>query len=129
MPETSNPNLSGDSIAAPRDRDDDYWSYFDAKQKQYLKSLVCDEIIEEHRNRPLGQHTEPLARLLHYFRRLPLEQQYAIRRNDTADSYSIVRLSGTRGKKPSDASEIQLDTVEEAYHKVFMLQVGELMRG
>ncbi len=118
-----------DTIWNPRNRDGDFLSYFDEKQKQFLKTLVNDEVIEEHRSRPLGQHTEPLARLLHYFRRLPIERQYAVRKDSRLGTYTIVRLSGVRGQAPDAAADVQLQTIEEAYHKIFMLQIGELMRG
>ncbi|NNC67312.1 MAG: branched-chain amino acid ABC transporter permease, partial [Gammaproteobacteria bacterium] len=40
------------------DKDYLYHRRFDKMQRDYLKNLVCDEIIDEHKNKPLGQHSE-----------------------------------------------------------------------
>ncbi len=64
------------------DKDALYLRRFDKMQRDYLKTLVCSEVIEEHRRKPLGQHSEALERLLLYFRRQPKVDKYAIRRNN-----------------------------------------------
>lgn len=120
--------MSEDVTAEQRDRDDDYWDLFESMQKKYLKSVVCDEIVEEHKARPLGQHSEPLARLLHYFRRLPNTRQFAIKKTGAAGSLSIVRLSAVRGEKPLEVPGLHPQSIEDAYHQIFLLQLEELMR-
>ncbi len=62
------------------DKDALYARRFDKMQRDFLKTLVCDEVIEEHRKKPLGQHSEALERLLLYFRRVPQIDKYAIKR-------------------------------------------------
>ena len=42
------------------DKDEVYRKRFDKMQREFLKTLICDEIIEEHKNKPLGQHSEAL---------------------------------------------------------------------
>lgn len=110
-----------------RDQGEVYRRYFDEKQREYLKTLVCDEIIAEHRVKPLGQHSEPLGRLLHYFRHAPQAGKYALRRELRSGTFRIVALSGVRGVPPSPVGDEEYDTVEEAYHALFLKRVEGLM--
>ena len=107
------------------DKDLLFRDYFDRMQRRYLRSLVLPEVIEEHRLKPLGQHSEPLERLLHYFRERPLAGKYAVLRE--AGSYRIVALSGVRGVPPRPVGEERYATVEAAYHGIFLKRIEELM--
>lgn len=109
------------------DKDDIYHRRFDKMQRDYLKGLVCDEIINEHRNKPLGQHSEALERLLLYFRRAPLVDKYAIHRDGFGGAHKIVAFSGNRGTSPRIVEDREYATIEEAYHGVFMRRVNDLM--
>lgn len=101
--------------------------YFDKMQVRYLKSLVCEEIIEEYRLQPLGQHSEPLQRLLHYFWRLPIENKYGIKRNTLSGGHQIIRFSGIRGIPPRVVDEDEYESVEQAYHGIFLKHINTLM--
>lgn len=101
--------------------------HFDRMQRQYLRTLVTKDVIEEHRRKPLGQHSEPLERLLHYFRERPLEGKYAVLREREGDGYRIVALSGVRGVPPQPVGEERFATVEAAYHGIFLKRIEELM--
>ncbi len=109
------------------DKDYIYWRYFDKKQRDYLKRLVCDEVLEEHRNNPLGQHSEALERLLLYFRRHPQPDKYAIEVIEPFKAYRIVALSGHRGVAPRVVEEKVYGSQGEAYHGVFLRRVQDLM--
>ena len=104
-----------------------YRDYFLAKQREYLRTLVCDEVIEEYKCKPLGQHSEPLERLLIYFRRLPLEGQFAVKRDTTTNTFRIIALSGQRGAPPTDVGEESYTSIEAAYHGVFLKHIENLM--
>ncbi|GAB5469372.1 MAG: hypothetical protein Kilf2KO_24020 [Rhodospirillales bacterium] len=108
------------------DADVHVYEHFNAKTRIYLKSVINERLIEEHRKRPIGQHSEPLERLLAYFRRLPLSEQYAVKR-EAGDSFRIVRLSGLRGRPPKMVDEAEHRTLEAAYHAIFLRQIDELM--
>lgn len=110
-----------------RDKDDLYYRRFDKMQRDYLKTLVCDEVIEEHRRKPLGQHSEALERLLLYFRRVPQVDKYAIKRDLHTGKYKIVAFSGSRGTSPRLVEDREYDTTEEAYHGVFRRRVFDLL--
>ena len=109
------------------DQGDLYRRYFDEKQREYLKTLVCDEIIAEHEAKPLGQHSEPLERLLHYFRHAPQAGKYAIKRELRSGTFRIVALSGVRGVPPRPVDEAAYERVEDAYHALFLKRVQGLM--
>jgi branched-chain amino acid transport system permease protein len=109
------------------DKDALYHRRFDKMQRDYLKTLVCDDVIEEHRKKPLGQHSEALERLLLYFRRASQVDKYAIRREGINGPHKIVALSGERGVSPRVVEDKEYETIEEAYHGVFMRRVYDLL--
>jgi len=96
-------------------------------QRDYLKNLVCDEIIDEHKNKPLGQHSEALERLLLYFRRVPQNDKYAIKRDENSNTFKIVAFSGVRGMSPRLVEDKEYKTIEDAYHGVFVRRVYDLL--
>ena len=111
-----------------RDQDELYRRFFDGMQREYLKTLVCERIIEEHRRNPLGQHSEALERLLHYFRNAPQAGKYAIRRGGrSAPAFRIVALSGVRGEPPRNVEDRGYATVEEVHHAIFLKRIRHLM--
>lgn len=104
-----------------------YHRRFDKMQREYLKRLVCDEVIAEHKAKPLGQHSEALERLLLYFRRAPQEDKYALHTAGPSGPYKIVAFAGVRGTSPRVVDDKEYATVEEAYHAVFMRRVHDLL--
>jgi branched-chain amino acid transport system permease protein len=95
--------------------------------REHLKTLVTSEIIEEHRQTLNGQHSEPLERLLVYFRTRPQEEKYAIMAADRFGGYRIVALSGHRGVAPRLVEDKIYSTQDEACHGVFMRRVQDLL--
>ncbi len=109
------------------DKDYLYHRRFDKMQRDYLKNLVCDEIIEEHKFKPLGQHSEALERLLLYFRRVPQNDKYAIKRGNNSNKFKIVAFSGVRGMSPRLVEDKEYDTIKDAYHGVFIRRIYDLL--
>ena len=109
------------------DKDMVYWRRYDKMQRDYLKTLVTPEVIDEHRRCPLGQHSEPLERLLLYFRRQPQVDKYAITVVEPFKAYRIVALSGHRGVAPRVVEDKIYASPEDAYHGVFMRRVQDLL--
>jgi branched-chain amino acid transport system permease protein len=110
-----------------KDKDIIYREYFDKKQTEFLKTLVCEDVIEEHEKNSHGQHSEPLSRLLHYFGSAPQKNKYAIKHNRQNDSFKIIALSGVRGEPPRMIDDIEFKRIEEAYHGVFLKRISDLM--
>ena len=109
------------------DKDDLYFRRYDKVQRDYLKQLICPEIIEEHRQKPLGQHSEALERVLLYFRRAKMDDKYALHRLGAKGPFKIIAFSGTRGVSPRIVEDREYASEEEGYHGVFMRRVYDLM--
>ena len=109
------------------DRDVVYRRYHDGKQEEFLRTLVCDDVIEEHRQKPLGQHSEPLERLLLHFRGMPMANKLAIKRDEATATFRLIAFSGERGVPPRLVDDTKYKTLEEAYHAIFLRRIEELM--
>ncbi len=109
------------------DKDIVYRKYFDKKQCEFLKTLVCNEVIQEHKNNSHGQHSEPLSRLLHFFSSAPQENKYAISHGKNNHSFKIIAFSGVRGVPPHVVENKEFKTIEDAYHGVFLKRINDLM--
>lgn len=110
------------------DKDIVYRQYYDKMQGDYLKALVCNEVIKEHKSNPLGQHSEPLSRLLHFFSSAPQKGKYALKRDEQTQTFRIVALSGLRGEPPCVVEDEVYETLEDAYHGVFLRRIDDLMK-
>jgi len=108
-------------------KDDHFFDYFNDKQCEYIRQVLNDEIIEEHRLKPLGQHSEPLARVLAYCRRIPMNQQLALKHDRKSDTYMIICLSGKRGVAPTVVDTETFQTLNEAYHGLFLKQISTIL--
>ena len=109
------------------DRQQDYYAEFDRRIRRYLRTLVSDAVIEEHRRKPLGQHSDALDRLLNYFRRGGMAGKLGLHQPDPAiTAYRIVRFSGARGM-PSVIEDEAYGSLDEAYHAVFLRRIDELL--
>lgn len=109
------------------DKDVIYFRRYDKMQRDYLKTLIKPEIIEEHERQPLGQHSEALERVLLYFRRAKLEDKYALHSAGPHGPYKIIAFSGQRGVSPRLVDDREYGTLDEAYHGVFMRRVHDLL--
>jgi len=109
------------------DKDQLYFNRYDKNQRDYLKRLVCPEVLEEHRIKPLGQHSEALERLLLYFRRAKMDDKYALHRAGPDGPYKIIAFAGIRGVSPRIVDDKEHLTLESAYHAVFVRRVQDLM--
>ena len=109
------------------DKDQIFFRRFDKMQRDFLKRLITDTVIEEHRTRPLGQHSEALERLLIYFRRQGQVDKYAIMVLEEFRAYRIVALSGHRGTAPRVVEDRNYTTPDEAYHALFLRRVQDLL--
>lgn len=107
------------------DRDAVYREYFHGKQRQYLRTLVSDDIVEEHRRNPRGQHSEPLERLLMYMRQSDLAR-YVVRRDAISGKFRVGCLTGQRSSPLELVDEAEYATADEAYHAVFLRRLRHL---
>lgn len=114
--------------AAVRDRQLDYFEAFDRRIRAQLRTLVSDAVIEEHRLKPLGQHSDALDRLLNYFRRGGMAGKLGLYQERPGQPvYKIVRFSGSRAQLSTIEHDHVYTTLDEAYHAVFLRRIAELL--
>lgn len=116
---------SPEQAAVVRDGSQPAWMNIDSKIREHVKSLVTDELIEEHRRRPLGQHSDALERVLHYFRRAPLAGKYVIVATKPFQEYCIGVHPGVRGQPVRLLDEVYTSE-SECFHAVFLRRVNDL---
>ena len=104
-----------------------YYRRFDKKWRDHLKTLVTEELIEEHRKKPLGQHSDALQRLINYFRCQPLPDKYAIYEIKALREYQLVALTGVRGMPPRVVDDKIYTSLDKAYHAIFLRRMNDLL--
>jgi branched-chain amino acid transport system permease protein len=110
-----------------RDKQTIFLRRFDHWQRDELKRIITDELIEEHR-RTMGQRrSDALERVLAYFRRAATADKYAILAVRPFAEYRLVALSGRRGVPPRVVDDRVYATPDEAMHAVFVKRVRDLM--
>jgi branched-chain amino acid transport system permease protein len=102
-----------------------YFERFDRNIRHYLRTILSDELIEEHRISPLGRHSDALERVLNYFRRPPHFGLYA----DKSGSLRMIHLPVIPGEGPQFVSETLYQNKEEGAHAVFLAHVDLLCKG
>jgi branched-chain amino acid transport system permease protein len=120
-------DLTPDEAALLQDKDVIVAAQFKKAQREELKGLIDDELIEEHRRDPVGKHSPGLTRVLNYFRTAPLPEKYVIHAVRPFEEYKILALSGVRGMPPREVDDQSFFTLEEAYHGVFLRRVRDLL--
>ncbi|MGQ4554595.1 inner-membrane translocator [Halobellus sp. GM3] len=86
---------------------------------------IDEDIIDEHEDNPIGQHSDDLQRVLHYFRRQPNDGKYVIIETERSQTWAIGRLAGERGEPP-EIVEGGFESVEETAHEIFVRRVDEV---
>jgi branched-chain amino acid transport system permease protein len=108
------------------DRQLQVFESWDRRQRRLVRELITDELIEEHRRDPLGDHSDALRRVLTYFRRQPQAGKYVIVATRPWEEYAIAVLSGVRGEAPLLLEDEVFPTEREALHAVFERRVRDL---
>ena len=109
----------------PADRQRLVYARFTQKLAADLRLLVNEDLIEEHRRKPLGQHTDALERLLLYFRRAPT---YALYSRKPCREYQVIRLPVTATSTPTPVDDTVYTDKNAALHAVFLLHLQDFMR-
>ena len=99
--------------------------HFDRMTRAYLRSVLSDELIEEHRSGAASNPSEPLSRLLAWCQRRPLTEQYALRA-ESDGSFRLVSFAGRRGQPPRYVGDERYATVQEARHGAFLRHISDL---
>jgi branched-chain amino acid transport system permease protein len=112
----------------PVDKALHYYERFDRNLRGQLRELITDEVIAEHQANPLGERpqSEPLRRLLNYFRRAPQAGKYGVVAVEPWRDYRIGILSGARGVLPKVLDEPVFASEQDALHGVFLARIRDL---
>lgn len=105
------------------DRQLEVFTRFDADLRARINALITDELIEEHRQKPLGQHSDALERVLNYFRRPP---HFGLYSRVACREYQVIALPVTPGGAPEPVDEPVYYDKTEALHAVFLRHVDWL---
>ncbi len=104
---------------------------FHARVKATLRPLITPELIAEHRRTPLGQHSEPLQRVLNYLGALPIDGKL-ITEHDGAEHWFVSRLVGFPAVRadrilgPFDTEGAAMDAVfRQRLEDVFGLRLSD----
>lgn len=100
-----------------------------ARQRERLRALIDDELIEEHRADPLGHHSAALQRVLQYFRCQPPAGKYIAVMTKPWSEYRIGVLPGIRGQPAVVLGDETFATEQEVLHGVFLRRVRDLVEG
>mgnify|MGYP006268755635 CR=1 FL=1 len=99
---------------------------FERRLRDILRGWISPEIIAEHERKPLGQHTDHLERMLNYFRKAPIPDKYAVYCEEPFARYRVVALSGLPGVPPRIVDDKTYESLDAAYHAVFLRRVNDL---
>jgi branched-chain amino acid transport system permease protein len=102
---------------------------WDAELRERVRALITDELIEEHRVKPLGQHSDALERVLHYFRRQPAAGKYIGVMIEPWREYRIGVLPGAGGVPLEILTDDVFSTEEQVLHAIFVRRVNDLRAG
>ena len=93
-----------------------------------IKSCVSSDIIQEHKERPIGKHSDALERVLLYLRRNrgTMEGKYVIVHLPEKQEWRVSELSGVRGVPPKILPEPLFRSKVEAEHGTFLLRLRKL---
>jgi branched-chain amino acid transport system permease protein len=114
------------ATSAAVDKQLQVYEHWDAQQRRRLRALVTSELIEEHRAKPLGQHSEALQRVLQYFRRQPQAGKYIAVMTRPWNEYKIGVLSGVRGQPATILDDEIFPSEEAVLHGIFLRRVRDL---
>ncbi len=101
------------------------YEQFNEAMKQSIRALITEDLIDEYRRQPLGQHSDGLERVLNFFRRPP---RYGLYARVACREFQVIRLPITPGAPPMLVDETVYTDESAAQHAVFLCHVADLMR-
>ncbi|MCC7121704.1 MAG: hypothetical protein IT493_09125 [Gammaproteobacteria bacterium] len=100
------------------------YALFNARLKAEIRALITPELIEEHRQKPLGRHSDALERVLNFMRRPPA---FALYSRVAFREWQIIRLPIDPKLPPAPIDDAVYRSENEAYHALFLRNVHDLM--
>lgn len=94
--------------------------------REEILPRIDDELISEHEEHPIGQHSDDLERVLTYLRRQPVDDKYALVETKKDEEWRIAKTTGIRGEPPEIVGEETFESQEEAEHALFLQRIEDL---
>lgn len=94
----------------------------------YVKPRVTEEIVKEHKQKPIGKHSDELERVLIYLRKHhgQMKGKYIIVCTKPHKEWCVGELSGVRGVPPKIYRNERFNSREAAEHGVFIKRLKDL---
>lgn len=109
-----------------RDREAEVYARFLERARGHFGALVTPDLIEEHRQSPLGHKSPALLHLLDLLRQAPLLDKLAVYAIEPDREFQIIRLSGEPGVPNDTRDPARYTSEEEVLHEVFLRRLAEL---
>ncbi len=113
------------TASLPADRQNIVYQRFTQEMKARIRALVTEDLIDEHRRQPLGQHSDALERVLNFLRRPP---SYGLYARVPCREFQLIRLPITAGAPPAPLDDTVYTDEHSALHAVFLRHIADLMR-
>jgi len=114
--------------SAPADRSQVAFARWDMRMRESLRPLVTRKLIAEHKRDPVGIHSDALDRVLNYFRRPNLLDQFVVVCTRPFKQWRVARMTGVPGQAPVFVDERSYNSEAKAAHAVFLMRVEQMMR-
>jgi branched-chain amino acid transport system permease protein len=96
--------------------------------RERVRGLLSDELIAEHAARPLGPHSDSLARVLTFMRGADIEGKQVLLSIETDRRWQIARVTRADKTRPLTLEGDEFTSWEVAFHTIFLQRV-EALRG
>jgi hypothetical protein len=93
-----------------------------------VRALVTDELIAEHEARPLGPHSDDLARVLTYLRGVPVEGKEVVLTVEPDRRWRTGRIRRADLARPLALEGAEQTALPGALHAIFVARIDELRR-
>ncbi len=95
---------------------------------EYVKPRITKAIIEEHKRKPIGKHSDELERVLIYLRKHhgQMKGKYIIVCTKSHKEWRMGELSGIRGVPPKIYRNEKFNSREAAEHGIFLRRLKDL---
>jgi branched-chain amino acid transport system permease protein len=101
---------------------------FQRAARERVRELVTDALIAEHAARPLGPHSDDLARVLTFLRGAPVEGKQVLMTIESDRAWQIGRITRADRARPLILEGDVYTSCDEALHAIFLDRVEALRR-
>ena len=108
------------------DQDLVVWQRFNERRRAEMRELITDELVEEHRRKPRGRHSDALDRVLRFFRVQPIPGKEIVIESVPFREYHMGVMTGVPGR-PAEVLEGTYGSYEETLHAIFVRRVARLL--